>query len=124
MVTIKTNKSAKNQPVKLVNGTLLLHLSTTGAVLHKCLAIPFRNNKGNECWNNTANYCSLLDLETGKILFEEPCSRNTDFFRILRHLNRSISYGDDAVTQHIFNQTLAIHDLTSYDLEIVIKEEQ
>lgn len=124
MVTIKTSKSTKNQTVKLTNGTLVLHLSTTGAVLHNCLAIPFRNNKGNGQWTNTSNFCSLLDLETGKILFEEPCSRNTDFLRIIRHLNRSITYGDNVTMQHMDNQTLVVHSLSSYDIEIVIKEEQ
>lgn len=124
MVKIKNYKSFVNSQTKLNNGTLVIHYSITGAVLHEYLIIPFRNNKNKEEFRATQQYCSLIDLETGRIAFEEPCSRNTDIYRILCHLNKSSYYGESAVKEQILNQSLSIHPLHRYDLEIQIKGEE
>lgn len=65
---------------------LVIHRDVNDKVLHTYIVTSFRNNKDNAHWRETSKYCSLVNLETGYIAFEEPCSRNTTELRILRHL--------------------------------------
>lgn len=75
-----------NRKLNLSNGSLILVKNYH--ILEKVyMVIPFRDNKNRYC-GSTSGYCSLLDLESGKLVFEERCSRSTTVRRVLNHILR------------------------------------
>lgn len=94
-VMIKGMKcSNKERALKLNNGSLVVYFDRDNSVIGTFLVTSFRNSKQSNPvrWDNTATYCSLVNLDNGKIEFEEPCSRSTTEQRVLNHLNQGSPY--------------------------------
>lgn len=74
-----------DRKIMLNNGSLILH-KKNDKVIGIYLVTSYRGNKNKYPSESTNKYCSLIDLETGKIAFEERCSRATTERRVLKHL--------------------------------------
>ena len=98
-------------PIKLNNGSIVIHYDRMGSVLGAYIVTSYR--KGT-C-GDTANYCSLVDLDNGYIKFEERCSRNTTIVRVLSHLNPNDYEGREAVRN---GQYIEVHPVGTYSLDI------
>nr|DAO87641.1 MAG TPA: hypothetical protein [Caudoviricetes sp.] len=97
--------------VKLQNGALVFK-KKDGKIIDVYMVISFRDNKNKYPGEYTATYCSLVNVDTGQMAFEERCSRTTTVGRVLTHLfrlgrNRYDSYD-------ILNTSY-----DAYDIEIV-----
>ena len=95
-VTISNDKRLVgiDTPVRLNNGSLVLHYNKGGDVIGAYLVTSYRDHRGslkNE--EHTKNYCSLVNLDTGYLKFEERCSRLTTIGRVLAHLSPSDDFG-------------------------------
>ena len=73
--------------VKLQNGALVFK-KKDGEIMDVYMVISFRDNKNKYPGEYTATYCSLVNVDTGQIAFEERCSRTTTVGRVLTHLFR------------------------------------
>lgn len=98
-VTINSKKFGVigDTPVKLNNGSLVLHYNKLGDVLGAYIVTSFRDSKGKYHGDQTSPYCSLVNLDNGYIKFEERCSRSTTIKRVLSHLNPNDYTGEQAV---------------------------
>lgn len=75
-----------DREMKLLSGDIIIFKDANNKVLKTYFVIPFRNSTNNPSWEETHKYCSLINLESGFIAFDEPCSRKTTELRILSHL--------------------------------------
>lgn len=100
-VTINGKKYERDgeTPVKLNNGSLVVHYNKMGDVLGAYIVTSFRDSKGNYSGQQTTTYCSLINLDNGYIAFEERASRSTTVKRVLSHLNKGDYYGQQAVKE-------------------------
>lgn len=90
-----------DRKVDLRDGSLIIQKKNE-TVISVHMVIPFRDNKNKYSGDQTSNYCTLVNIDTGKIAFEERCSRKTTERRILRHLTRagfSYPYDPDSTDQ-------------------------
>lgn len=86
-ITIKNQKEyEEDRKIKLVNGSLVLGYDEYNKVVASYMVTYFRNNNKKENWERTDTYCTFINLDNGKIAFEEPCSRFTTENRILSHV--------------------------------------
>lgn len=90
-VTINGKKYERDGeiPVKLNNGSLVVKGDYKG---------------------QTTTYCSLVNLDTGYLAFEERASRSTTVQRVLSHLNKGDYYGQQAVKEGQFIEVYALGD--------------
>ena len=99
-VTINSKKYGVDidTPIKLTNGSLVLHYNKDEEIFGAYLVTSFRDQKGTlrNC-EHTSNYCSLVNLDNGYLKFEERCSRNTTVGRVLAHLTRCNDGGKEAI---------------------------
>ena len=93
----KNYEMRSETPVKLNNGSLVVHYNYAGVVLGAYIVTSFRDGKGKYHGDQTSPYCSLVDLENGYIKFDERCSRNTTMGRVISHLNPNDYMGKDAI---------------------------
>ena len=75
--------------------------------------------------HNTTQYCTLLDLDTGKFAFEERCSRSTTVRRVLRHLLRcgyTMPYNPDATDDdyRLCEYDVDVYENGQYKMELVL----
>lgn len=103
-VTINNKKYGVDSETKLslTNGALVIHRNRLGDVLGAYLVTSFRYNRGvttEKAKEATQSYCSLINLDTGYLAFEERASRSTTIQRILSHLNKGDYYGQQAVKE-------------------------
>lgn len=87
--------------------------------------VSFRDNKGKYGGANTTQYCTLLDLDTGKFAFEERCSRSTTVRRVLRHLLRcgyTMPYNPDATDDdyRLCEYDVDVYENGQYKMELVL----
>lgn len=75
------------------------------------MVISFRDNKNKYQGEYTATYCSLVNVDTGQMAFEERCSRTTTVGRVLNHLFR---LGGKYDSYNILKTSYG-----AYDIEIV-----
>lgn len=90
-----------NRKIDLRDGSLIIQ-KRNEMVMSVYMVIPFRDNKNRYPGDLTSTYCTLINLDTGKIAFEERCSRKTTERRVLRHLTRagySHPYDPDSTDQ-------------------------
>ena len=73
-----------DKEISLNNGNIIL-LKNNDGVKNAYMVTSFRDNK-NRYGEDTGSYCSLVNLDTGYIAFEERCSRKTTVRRVLNHL--------------------------------------
>ncbi len=74
--------------IKLTNGAIIIQKENNN-VIGVYLVTSFRDNKNKYGNDNTSNYCSLINLDSGFLAFEERCSRSTTERRVLRHITRA-----------------------------------
>ena len=75
-------------PINLTNGKLVLHCNKNGEVINAYMVTSFRDhNRSLKNVDHAMNYCSLVNLDSGYLAFEERCSRRTSVARVLSHLN-------------------------------------
>ena len=103
-VTINNQKCGIDHEAKisLTNGSLVIHRNRLGDVLGAYLVTSFRYNRGvttDKAKEATQSYCSLINLETGYIAFDERASRSTTIKRVLSHLNKGDYYAEQAVKE-------------------------
>ena len=92
----KTCRNRAETPVKLQNGSLVLHFNSVGEPLGAYLVTSYRDQQDWLKYRNkvsTVSYCTLINLDTGYIQFEEPCSRTTTVGRVLAHLSKTRDEG-------------------------------
>lgn len=116
-VTINKKKYGVNgdTPVKLNNGSLVLHYNKLGDVLGAYIVTSFRDSTGRYKGEQTSTYCSLVNLDTGYIAFEERCSRNTTVQRVLSHFNHNDYSGVRAVEE---GQYIRVYKSGDYTIDI------
>ena len=103
-VTINNQKCGIDHEAKisLTNGSLVIHRNRLGDVLGAYLVTSFRYNRGvttDKAKEATQSYCSLINLDTGYIAFDERASRSTTIKRVLSHLNKGDYYAEQAVKE-------------------------
>ena len=118
-VTINSKKCGIDHEAKisLTNGSLVIHRNRLGDVLGAYLVTSFRDGKGRYNGDQTTTYCSLIDLDNGKIAFEERCSRATTIKRVLSHFNHSNYYGEQD------GQYVEVYAPGEYSIDITTKKE-
>lgn len=86
-IKIKGMKTSPNfdRKIRLTNGSIIIQ-KENDIVIGVYMVISFRDNKNRYSGDSTTGYCTLINLDTGKIAFEERCSRCTTERRVLRHL--------------------------------------
>lgn len=111
-VTINGKKYERDgeTPVKLNNGSLVVHYNKMGDVLGAYIVTSFRDSKGNYSGQQTTTYCSLINLDNGYIAFEERASRSTTVKRVLSHLNKGDYYGQQAIKEGQYIEVYAPGD--------------
>lgn len=116
-----------DRKITLQDGTLVVQKENEN-VLGVFLVIPFRDNKNKYGNQQTSTYCSIIDLDTGKLKFEERCSRSTTERRLLRHLTRSgfsYPYEPDSHEQdkNFKDMRVQVYRNGNYKLDIDLGEE-
>ena len=126
-VSIKNDERDSRRNIRLHNGTLVVQYNGEDKATNVYIVTSFRNSKNIKHWGYTAKYCSLVSLDTGYLAFEEPSSRHTTEFRLLRHLckccynaGQSDYYYDDT---KINDSYIKVFDAGDYLLEIDLKRE-
>ena len=122
-VTINNQKCGIDHEAKisLTNGSLVIHRNRLGDVLGAYLVTSFRDGKGRYNGDQTTTYCSLIDLDNGKIAFEERCSRATTIKRVLSHLNRADYYGEQAVKD---GQYIEVYAMGEFKIDLQFERKQ
>ena len=99
-------------PVKLLNGSLILHYNKLGDIIGAYIVTSYRSKDyGGE---SPSTYCSLVSLETGYIQFKERCSRYTTVKRVLAHLNNRLT-GEQAVKD---GQYIEVYPREGYKIDL------
>lgn len=118
------NRVNLEREVKLKNGSIIITKENDN-VVGIYLVISFRDNKNvyNGC--NTSMYCSLIDLDSGQLVFEERCSRKTTVRRVLNHIKRlgGKFYSANDLTENYYllrNNDIEIHEIGTYKMEIIL----
>ncbi len=117
-ITINGRNEAKRleKPVHLYNGNLVLVKKDTN--VEKVLMVTsFRDGKNQYNGDKTGDYCSLIDLDTGYIAFDERCSRDTTVRRVLNHIF------DLGTRDYAFNQAIPVEKYGGYDIECISNKE-
>lgn len=102
--------------VHLYNGNLVLVKRDT-KVERVLMVTSFRDGKNQYNGAKTGDYCSLIDLDTGYIAFDERCSRDTTVRRILNHLL------DLGTRDYEYNQSIPLEAYGKFDIECVTNKE-
>ena len=115
-----------NRKLNLHNGSIVLlkNKSNDDSIDAIYYVVSFRDNK-NKYKEGTTNYCTLLDLESGKFAFEERCSRSTTVRRVLRHLLRmryTMPCNPDATDDDfkLRSYDVEVYDCGTYNMELVL----
>ena len=107
-------------PVKLNNGGLVLHYNKLGDVMGAYIITSFRDSKNKYMGDQTSTYCSLVNLDTGAIAFEERCSRSTTIKRVLAHFDYRDHSGYKAVSE---GQYIKVYKSGEYSIDITTQED-
>lgn len=77
-ITINGIKTVANleREITLNNGALVFQ-KNKGVIVNVFMVVSFRDNKNVYGNQETAKYCTLVNLDNGKFPFEERCSRKT-----------------------------------------------
>lgn len=111
-------KVSASMPISLKNGNIVLHFNRFEKIVNCYMVISFRDVDGHYKGEfNRCSYCSLLNLDTGCIEFEERCSRNTTVQRVLSHLNQLDLGGVNAVNE---GQYVKVYTNEEYHIELTL----
>lgn len=116
-----------DRKINLSNGAIVIQ-KEKDQVLGVYLVISFRDNKNKYGNDSTTTYCSLVNLDNGKIAFEERCSRATTERRVLRHLTRagySYPYDPNSHDQDnkFLNMRVQVYQNGNYKVNLELGEE-
>lgn len=95
-----------DRKVNLSNGSIVIQ-KEKDKVIGVYLVVSFRDYGRAD----TSSYCTLVNLDSGQLAFEERCSRATTERRVLRHLTRagySMSYNPNSCEQDYKFQKMRI----------------
>lgn len=125
-VTINSKKCGIDHEAKisLTNGSLVIHRNRLGDVLGAYLVTSFRYNRGvttDKAKEATQSYCSLINLDTGYIAFDERASRSTTIKRVLSHLNKGDYYAEQAVKE---GQYIEVYYSGEYKIDLQFERKQ
>ena len=113
--------------IDLRDGSLVVH-KKRDSILDVYFVVPFRDSKNKYNGDQTATYCTLVNLDTGKIAFEERCSRRTTERRMLRHLTKaghSYPYNPDSIEKDYLytNMTIQVYKNGKFKMNLELCEE-
>lgn len=116
-----------DRKINLSNGAIVIQKDRE-QVIGVYLVISFRDNKNKYGNDSTIYYCTLVNLDSGQIAFEERCSRATTERRVLRHLTRagfSYPYNPDSHEQDskFFNMRVQVYQNGNYKVNLELGEE-
>lgn len=116
-----------DRKINLSNGAIVIQKDRE-QVIGVYLVISFRDNKNKYGNDSTTSYCTLVNLDSGKIAFEERCSRATTERRVLRHLTRagySYPYNPDSHEQDskFSNMRVQVYPNGNYKVNLELREE-
>lgn len=116
-----------DRKINLSNGAIVIQKDRE-QVIGVYLVISFRDNKNKYGGNSTTSYCTLINLDSGQIAFEERCSRATTERRVLRHLTRagySYPYNPDSHEQDskFYNMRVQVYPNGNYKVNLKLGEE-
>ena len=88
-ITINGQKETDRleRELSLRNGALVL-VKNADTIKSVFMVVSFRDHKGNYAGQDSAPYCTLVNLDSGYYAFEERCSRATTVRRVLNHILR------------------------------------
>lgn len=116
-----------DRKINLSNGSIVIQKDRE-QVIGVYLVTSFRDNKNKYGNDNTTSYCTLINLDSGQIAFEERCSRATTERRVLRHLTRagySYPYNPDSREQDskFANMRVQVYTNGNYKVDLKLGEE-
>lgn len=125
-VTINSKKCGIDHEAKinLTNGSLVIHRNRLGDVLGAYLVTSFRYNRGvttERAKEDTRGYCSLINLDTGYLAFDERASRNTTIKRVLSHLSKGDYYAQQAVKE---GQYIEVYYTGEYKIDLQFERKE
>lgn len=117
-ITINGQKKTAwlEKELSLCNGALVL-LKHNDKIEQVYMVVSFRDNKNRYQGDNTAPYCTLVNLDNGSFAFEERCSRKTTVRRTLNHLLRL------GGCDYSYNASIPEDKYGTYDVEIKYQDE-
>lgn len=87
---ITVNGKEYNSSISLNNGDIISVRMTDDDSIKFFMVTSYRDPLGSKRYESGmqySNYCSLINLETGYIQFDERCSRYTTVERVCNHLD-------------------------------------
>lgn len=116
-----------DRKVNLSNGSIVIQ-KEKDQVIGVYLVVSFRDNKNKYDGADTSSYCTLVNLDSGQMAFEERCSRATTERRVLRHLTRagySMPYDPNSREQDykFQNMRIQVYQNGNYKINLELGEE-
>lgn len=116
-----------DRKINLGNGSIVIQKENE-QIIGVYLVISFRDNKNKYGNDSTSSYCTLVNLDSGQIAFEERCSRATTERRVLRHLTRagfSMPYDPNSREQDnkFANMRVQVYPNGNYKMDFDLGEE-
>ena len=115
LIKNRNTKSVLDTPVKLHNGSIVF-LKFNNQIVDVYYVISFRDNNNRYNGDLTAPYCSMINLDSGQLAFQERCSRNTTVRRVLKHLVPTAYI--DTSDMELGGYDIEVHNHSTYHLEI------
>lgn len=112
----KEKESYLSRPLKLNNGCLVLFSEDKLSPSKAYIVTSFRSNKYTNLRKDKSAYCSLVDLSTGYIAFDEPSSRATTVGRLLKHLDKT----GQSSESHYNKMVVKVFDASDYDIALKV----
>ena len=113
----RNTKCVLDTPVKLHNGSIVF-LKFNNQIVDVYYVISFRDNNNRYNGDLTAPYCSMINLDSGQLAFQERCSRNTTVRRVLKHLVPTAYI--DTSDMELSAYDIEVHNHSEYHLEISV----
>lgn len=116
-----------DRKINLSNGAIVIQ-KEKDQVIGVYFVVSFRDNKNKYGNDSITSYCTLVNLDSGQIAFEERCSRATTERRVLRHLTRagySYPYNPDSREQDskFSNMRVQVYPNGNYKVNLELGEE-
>ncbi len=116
-----------DRKVNLSNGSIVVQ-KEKDQVIGVYLVVSFRDNKNKYGGADTSSYCTLVNLDSGQMAFEERCSRATTERRVLRHLTKagySMPYDPNSREQDykFQNMRIQVYQNGNYKINLELGEE-
>lgn len=116
-----------DRKVNLSNGSIVIQ-KEKDQVIGVYLVVSFRDNKNKYNGSDTSSYCTLVNLDSGQLAFEERCSRATTERRVLRHLTKagySMPYNPNSRDQDykFQNMRIQVYQNGNYKVNLELGEE-